>query len=104
MNIIEEIQSLPRRSQLELAVMILKKHKPTLGDLAEAGGISDKTAARWFLTRQERNTERDKDAERYRRRNSGPIDPELSARMDASLAAMKSPRQSAADHRCAGTD
>ena len=88
MNIIEEIQSLPRRSQLELAVMILKKHKPTLGDLAEAGGISDSTARRWFLTENQRKSAAAKDREQYRQSQSRPLHPDIAARMDASVAAL----------------
>lgn len=88
MNIISEIQALPRRSQLELAVMILKRHKPTLCDLAEAGGVSDSTARRWFLTRRERDEANAKDSLRYHRRKLVPPDGTILQRMDASIAAM----------------
>ena len=88
MNLIDEILSLPRRSQIELAAMILKKFRPTLDDLADAGGVSGTTAARWFLTRQEREATAAKDRERYHLSKSKPMHPDLSARMDASIAAL----------------
>lgn len=88
MNLIGEIQDLPRRSQLELAAMILKRHKPTINDLAEAGGVSDSTARRWFLTESQRKDANLSDADRYRQRGHQPLDPIISQRMDASIAAM----------------
>jgi hypothetical protein len=48
MNIIIEIDRLPRQSRLALAAHVIKQDRPSIGQLADAAGADDNTVRGWL--------------------------------------------------------